>query len=161
MDSITDEIGKNYKKSTGDGFMVTLDNVSAAASLAVKTMQKVAERNATVADNKKLNIRFAINVGETRVDPTGDRLGNAVNMAFRVEGVKTESMITAPDGVKPEEMPLRNRVLITEAAYNTPKGDSSCNIRFIGFFELKGLTGLHRIYELMLSDDLVKSLRSG
>lgn len=159
INSITEKTGKNYQKSTGDGFMVTMDNVASAATLALAVMKKVAVRNSMVEDNKKLNIRFAINVGETRVDPDGDRLGNAVNMAFRVEGLKGEQMITAPDGVKPEEIPAQNRVLVTEAVYNALKNRSDYELRLLGFFELKGLTGLHRIYELLLSDDLVKSLR--
>jgi len=157
IDSITDDIGKNYKKSTGDGFLVTMDNVASAASLAVQTMKRIVERNAKVEENKKLNIRFAINMGETRVDPTGDRLGNAVNMAFRVESVREADMITAPDGVKPGDIPSQNRVLITEVVYNALKNDSSYNIRFLGFFELKGLTGLHRVYELLLSNDLLST----
>ena len=71
-------------------------------------------------------------------------------MTFRVEGVRPESLIPIENGMSKEEMPLVNRVLITEGAKKEIEKAKRLQIRLIGLFELKGLTGLHKLYDLSL-----------
>lgn len=145
---ISEEEGVQFYKSTGDGFLMTFVDVHNAVKVAVETLDRVSERNLSVDKKRRLGLRFAINVGETRVDANSDRLGAAVNMTFRIEGVKRGQAIPAPDGIKPEDMPEEDRILITEQALQEIGESATINNRLLGFFELKGFTGLHRIFEI-------------
>jgi len=147
MDTARDE-GVRFSKSTGDGYLMTFDSVENALQTAMVTLKVVAERNAAKEKKRRFDIRFSINQGETRVDTNNDRVGVAVNMAFRADGVKKESMVPGPGASAAlEDFPVENRILLTEAAYNEIRKNPEYKARFIGFFELKGITGLHRIYQ--------------
>ncbi len=141
----------NYFKTTGDGYMVTFPTTASAKNVAVELLKKINSRNKKVDKKERIDLRFAINIGETRVDIGEDRVGAAVNMTFRVEGVQKDKMMSAPGGIKPDEMPEKNRILLTEQAYINLNSTEDINARLIGFFELKGFNGLHRIYQLLLS----------
>ncbi|VAX19011.1 hypothetical protein MNBD_NITROSPINAE04-600 [hydrothermal vent metagenome] len=147
---ISEKEGVQFYKSTGDGFLMTFVNVEDAVKVASQTLARTIERNKNTDKKRQLDLRFAINVGETRVDVNGDRLGAAINMAFRVEGVKTDQAIPAPGGIKPGDIPQENRICITEQALQEISESSDVNSRLLGFFELKGFTGLHRIFEITL-----------
>ena len=95
-----------------------------------------------------IELRFAINFGETRVDANEDRLGVATNMTFRVEGVKSKDLIEVDGGIKKEQMPDVNRILITENVVGEAAKIQGVETKLLGIFELKGISGLHRIYEL-------------
>lgn len=149
MNSARDE-GVRFTKSTGDGYLMTFDGVENALQVAVDTLKKVAERNAATEKKRRIGLRFAVNQGETRVDTNNDRVGVAVNMTFRAEGVKKEAMVPGPGGPDAgDTFPLEDRILLTEAAYNEIKKNPAYKSRFMGFFELKGITGLHRIYQFL------------
>ena len=93
-------------------------------------------------------MRFAINLGETRIVDNGDRHGLAINMAFRVEGVKPEGLIPTEGGMKKEEIPLKNWIFMTENAEKEINDIEGIKPRLVGLFELKGITGLHKIYNI-------------
>lgn len=143
--------GACFSKGTGDGFMITFESVENAVNVAARAIRAVGERNETVEKKRRIDIRCAVNMGETRVDANGDRVGVSVNMVFRVEGVTRNQLVPAPDGVGPEKMLEKNRVLLTEAAYKEIGANPEYSARLLGFFELKGITGLHRLYQLSLS----------
>ncbi len=146
---LAQKAGMKFSKSTGDGFLMTFDSTMKATSVAAQTLEKLALRNLNVEKKMGLNVRFAINVGETRVSASGDRVGNAVNMAFRLESVKRGDVTASHEGAKPDEMLEQNRILITEAVKLEIEEERKLNWCFLGFFELKGMTGLHRIYQLI------------
>jgi HEAT repeat protein len=142
--------GVRFTKSTGDGYLMMFDSVENALQAAMVTLKKVAERNAATEKKRRIGLRFAVNQGETRVDTNNDRVGVAVNMTFRAEGVKKEAMVPGPGAPDASDsFPLENRILLTEAAYNEIKKNPEYKSRFMGFFELKGITGLHRIYQCL------------
>ena len=70
-------------------------------------------------------------------------------MTFRVEGVKAENLIEVEDGIKKEEMTSINRVFITETVVEEAEKMKGLKAQLLGLFELKGITGLHRIYDLI------------
>ncbi len=137
-----------FMKSTGDGFLVTFPKIKNAVQFAADLKNKIGKYNETVEESKRIDLRFAINCGETRIDAKGDRLGVATNMTFRVEGVKAENLIEVEDGIKKEEVPSVNRVFITENVVEEAEQIEGFKARLVGLFELKGITGLHRIYDL-------------
>ena len=115
---------------------------------AADVLKNITKLNEQAEESERINLRFAINIGEVKVDENGDRLGAAVSMTFRVEGVKPENLIPAEGGMTQEEMPRNNRILVTEHVMKEIQGETGFQTRLTGFFELKGITGLHRIYLL-------------
>ena len=138
-----------FIKSTGDGFLMTFSEPENALTFAADISTAVEESNTKVPDNERVDIRIAINLGETRVDTKGDRLGTAVNMTFRVEGVKPDGLISDDGGMEAGEMPLVNRTLVTEAVKGEIDKLSGYDSKYVGFFELKGISGRHRIFQMI------------
>jgi len=137
-----------FSKGTGDGFLMTFPLAENAVRFARETFVAVNQHNQQADDKNQINIRFSIHQGEAKVDAQGDRLGLAVSMTFRVEGVKPEGIIPIENGMSPEEFPMDNRIVITETVMKELKDMAGINARLVGLFELKGITGLHRIFLL-------------
>ncbi|MBF0539108.1 MAG: HEAT repeat domain-containing protein [Nitrospirae bacterium] len=137
-----------FLKSTGDGFLITFPKVENAVHFAVGVLDEIGGHNKKADETQVIQLRFAINFGETTVDAKGDRLGVATNMTFRVEGVKASDIIPIEGGISKDQMPLVDRVFITETAVEEASKMPGISSRLIGLFELKGITGLHRVYEI-------------
>ena len=138
-----------FTKSTGDGYLMTFVTVENAAMFSQDILEKLNSHNEKQPDDEKIMVRLAINMGETRVDSKGDRLGTAVNMTFRIEGVKPENLITDEGGMTKEEMPIVNRIIVTEPVHKDVTRGKKFETRYVGFFDLKGITGRHRLYQLL------------
>jgi len=137
-----------FNKGTGDGFLMTFPKAENAVRFAKGTLRTVAAHNSAAEERNRINLRFAIHFGEAKVDERGDRLGVAVSMTFRVEGVKPAGLIPIEGGMAPEDMPMDNRIVVTENVVKEIQGMQDAQVQLIGLFELKGITGLHRIYSL-------------
>ncbi|MBF0456605.1 MAG: HEAT repeat domain-containing protein [Nitrospirae bacterium] len=136
-----------FMKSTGDGFLITFPKVPNAVRFAFTLLKEIAAHNATTEDDSaRIQLRFAINQGETRIDAKGDRLGVATNMTFRVEGIKWEDLISLEGGMTKDELPLVDRVLVTEHVIEDAMKMEGMKSRLVGLFDLKGISGLHRVY---------------
>jgi adenylate cyclase len=73
-------------KTTGDGLLVEFSSPVEAVRWAVETQQGMIERNADVADDRRINFRVGINLGDVIVDDR-DLYGDAVNIAARLENL--------------------------------------------------------------------------
>jgi class 3 adenylate cyclase/TolB-like protein/cytochrome c-type biogenesis protein CcmH/NrfG len=73
-------------KTTGDGLLVEFPSAVEAVACAVAVQQGVASRNRGAADDKRLNFRVGINVGDI-VSEEGDIFGDGVNIAARLESL--------------------------------------------------------------------------
>jgi class 3 adenylate cyclase len=73
-------------KTTGDGFLVEFSSVVDALRCATEVQAHMAERNATVPTDKRIDFRIGINVGDILVED-GDIFGDGVNVAVRLEGL--------------------------------------------------------------------------
>lgn len=137
-----------FKKGTGDGYLITFPKVTNAVRFALDVLERIKILNQKADASEQINLRFAINIGEAKVDDKGDRLGAAVSMTFRVEGVKAQNLIAAENGMAQEEMPTDNRVFVTENVIKEIEDVDGLQARLVGLFELKGITGLHRIFHI-------------
>jgi HEAT repeat protein/class 3 adenylate cyclase len=147
-----DSVGKKerfqFSKGTGDGFLLTFPKVSNSIRFAFGLLRIINNHNKKNKESTQINIRIAINFGETRVNGTGDRLGTAVNITFRVEGANSKDLIPADNGMAKEEMPLENYIFVTETVEKQTQNTKGLISKLVGLFELKGITGLHRIYQI-------------
>src|SRR5215471_6174750 len=73
-------------KTTGDGFLAEFGSVVDALHCATEVQAQMAERNATVSTDKRMEFRIGINVGDIVVED-GDIFGDGVNVAVRLEGL--------------------------------------------------------------------------
>jgi adenylate cyclase len=73
-------------KTTGDGLLVEFGSVVDALRCATEVQAGMAERNATMRENKRIEYRIGINMGDIVVED-GDIFGDGVNVAARLEGL--------------------------------------------------------------------------
>ncbi|HSR71802.1 MAG TPA: tetratricopeptide repeat protein [Kiloniellales bacterium] len=71
-------------KTTGDGLLVEFVSVADAVQTAVEIQKAMAERNATVPEEKRIQFRIGVNLGEIIIED-GDIYGTGVNVATRLE----------------------------------------------------------------------------
>ncbi|MGR3304273.1 MAG: hypothetical protein ACUZ8I_17480 [Candidatus Scalindua sp.] len=143
----------SFTKSIGDGFLVCFPNSKCALDAAIQVLESVSTYNSNVADGPEIHLRFGIHFGEVRVRPDGDRHGTNINIPFRVEGLKGDDLVVVKDGISREEFTLIDRIFITEALYNSVLKKGGFNIRYLGLFELRNITGMHKIYQTITGNE--------
>ncbi|MGE3991432.1 adenylate/guanylate cyclase domain-containing protein, partial [Pseudorhodoplanes sp.] len=73
-------------KMTGDGFLVEFASPVRAVRCAIEVQQRMADRNADVPADRRIEFRIGINLGDVVVED-GDIYGDGVNVAARLEGI--------------------------------------------------------------------------
>jgi TolB-like protein/class 3 adenylate cyclase len=79
-------------KTTGDGILIEFPSVVEAVACAVAVQQGMAERNAEIPQDQRIEFRVGINSGDVIVED-GDIHGDGVNIAARLEGLAEPGMI--------------------------------------------------------------------
>ncbi len=93
-------------KSTGDGFVAQFESVVDAVQFAVTVQREMARRNADVPDDRCINFRIGINLGDVIVEDD-DIFGDGVNVAARLEALAIPGAICVSGGVFDQ---VRNKV---------------------------------------------------
>ena len=73
-------------KTMGDGLLVEFASVVDALRCASEVQVALAERNAPIAADDRIELRIGVNVGDVVVEE-GDIFGDGVNVAARLEGL--------------------------------------------------------------------------
>jgi adenylate cyclase len=84
-------------KSTGDGMLAEFASVVEAVVCAVVIQGVMLHRNLSVAEDRRLNFRIGVNVGDVIAEPE-DIFGDGVNIAARLEG------LAEPNGICVSQM---------------------------------------------------------
>jgi TolB-like protein/class 3 adenylate cyclase len=74
-------------KRTGDGSVVEFRSVVDAVRCAIEVQSGLAERNAGLPPEKRIEYRVGIHLGDVVEESDGDLMGDGVNIAARLEGV--------------------------------------------------------------------------
>ena len=74
-------------KRTGDGVLVEFRNVVDAVRCAIEVQNGMAERNAGLPPERRIEFRVGIHVGDVVEESDGDLMGDGVNIAARFEGI--------------------------------------------------------------------------
>src|SRR5215813_5574915 len=77
--------GGRLVKTTGDGLLVEFPSVVDAVRCALDAQRGMARRNSEIPVDRRIAFRIGIHLGDVVVDG-GDLLGDAVNIAARLEG---------------------------------------------------------------------------
>jgi adenylate cyclase len=80
------EHGGRLVKTTGDGALVEFASVVDAVRCAVEVQRDMAERNADIPVERRIEFRIGINLGDIIIDE-GDIYGDGVNVAARLEAL--------------------------------------------------------------------------
>ena len=94
---ITEHRGR-IVKTTGDGALVEFASAVDALRCAVEIQNGMIERNAEVPQNRRIEFRIGINVGDIIIDGN-DIFGDGVNVAARLEGLAEPGGISVSDRV--------------------------------------------------------------
>ena len=133
-----------YRRTTGDGLLLTFHTVADAVNASLEIQRRVQEHNIAADSPHRIPIRFSIHFGETLTDEEGRRYGDAVNMAFKVESLGVEALDS-----RGSPLPSEDYLLVTEQVAGELASIPGVRCHELGALELDGLAGLHRIYQLI------------
>jgi adenylate cyclase len=118
-------------KRTGDGAIIEFRSVVDAVRCAIEVQSGLAERNAGLPPEKRIEYRVGIHLGDVVEESHGDLMGDGVNIAARLEGV-----------AKP------GAICLSEQAYWQVKGRLDLKVTDLGATQLKSIAEPIHAYSL-------------
>ncbi|WP_271586955.1 adenylate/guanylate cyclase domain-containing protein [Bradyrhizobium sp. CCBAU 53415] len=119
-------------KNTGDGMLAEFGSVVDAMRCALDIQRGMVERNGGVSDEKRIEFRIGINVGDVIID-RGDIFGDGVNVAARLEG------LAKPGGI-----------CISDDAHRQVQGKFDVAFEDVGEQQLKNILRPVRVFQAVL-----------
>ena len=117
-------------KRTGDGVLIEFASAVDATRCAVEIQCDMAERNSSVPEDKRIELRIGIHIGDVIIED-GDIFGDGVNIAARLESS------AEPGGI-----------CISDDVYRQVYGKLDASFQDAGEHELKNIARPVRIYQL-------------
>ena len=118
-------------KRTGDGSMIEFRSVVDAVRCAIEVQAGMAERNAGLPPERRIEFRVGIHLGDVVEETDGHLMGDGVNIAARLEA------IAAPGAI-----------CLSEDAYRQVKGRLELTVTDLGPTQLKNIAEPIRVYSL-------------
>ena len=118
-------------KRTGDGSLIEFRSVVDAVRCAIEVQNGLAERNAGLSPERRIEFRIGIHLGDVVEESDGDLMGDGVNIAARLQGV------AKPGGI-----------CLSEQAYWQVKGRLDLAVSDLGPTQLKNIAEPIRVYSL-------------
>src|ERR1700741_4546707 len=118
-------------KRMGDGFLVEFRSVVDAVRCAIELQNNMADRNAGVPADRRIEFRIGIHLGDVVEEGDGDLMGDGVNIAARLQG------ICGP-----------GQVCLSEDAYRQVKSRLELQVADLGPQSLKNIAEPVRAYLL-------------
>jgi adenylate cyclase len=118
-------------KRTGDGSIIEFRSAVDAVRCAIEVQNGLAERNAGVPSQKRIEFRVGIHVGDVVEESDGDLMGDGVNIASRLEGI-----------AKP------GAICLSEQAYWQVKSRLDLKVSDLGATQLKNIAEPVHVYSL-------------
>jgi adenylate cyclase len=120
-------------KRTGDGSIIEFRSVLDAVRCAIEVQNGLIERNAGVPEDRRIEFRIGIHVGDVVEESDGDLMGDGVNIAARLEGI-----------AKP------GAICLSEDAYRQVSGRLEMEVTDLGPTQLKNIDRQIRAYSLQV-----------
>jgi adenylate cyclase len=118
-------------KRTGDGFISEFRSVVDAVRCAIELQRGMIERNSGVPEDRRIEFRIGVHLGDVVEEADGDLMGDGVNIAARLEGI-----------AKP------GAICLSEDAYRQVKGRLDLVVHDLGQTQLKNIAEPIRVYSL-------------
>jgi TolB-like protein/ribosomal protein S28E/S33 len=119
-------------KTTGDGALVEFASAVDAVRCGTEIQRAMAERNTDIPEERRIEFRIGINVGDIIIDE-GDIYGDGVNIAARVESLASPGAIC-----------------LSENAYQQIKGKLALEVSDMGEQQLKNIAQRVRVFGVRL-----------
>ena len=140
---MSDLIGQHSGRvvdNPGDNLLAEFSSAVDAVECAAEIQKKLKKENARFVEDKKLQFRIGVNIGDVVQD--GDRIyGSGVNVAARIEG------IAEPGGI-----------CISRNAYDHVKNKLDLNFEYLGEHEVKNIKEPVRVYSVQMDTESPKPL---
>ena len=120
-------------KRTGDGSLIEFRSVVDAVRCAIELQTGLAERNAGLAPERRIEFRVGIHLGDIVEEADGDLMGDGVNVASRLESIAGPGAIC-----------------LSEDAYRQVKGRLDLAVTDLGPTQLKNIAEPVRVYSLQV-----------
>jgi adenylate cyclase len=120
-------------KRTGDGAIVEFRSVVDAVRCAIEIQNAMVERNAGVPEERRIEFRIGVHLGDVVEEPDGDLMGDGVNIAARLEGVAQPGSIC-----------------LSEDAYRQVKSRLDLKVSDLGATALKNIAEPVCLYSLQV-----------
>ncbi len=114
----------------GDSVVAEFASAVSAVRCADAIQREMSDRNATIAEDRRMRFRIGINLGDVVVED-GDLLGDGVNVAARLEGLAN------PGGI-----------CISHAIYEQVRGKVDHSFQDLGERELRNISQKVRVFRL-------------
>ena len=144
LDAITDSIGNHNGRVVhfaGDAVLADFSTVKEALGCAVDAQQSIKMRNQDFSDDKKLEFRIGVNLGDVIV-ARNDIYGDGVNIAARLESL-------ADSG----------GVCISGAVYDAVRGKLELDYEFLGEQRVKNIEEPVRAYRVIIESTQLEAIR--
>jgi adenylate cyclase len=126
--------GGEVRDTAGDGFLVEFASVVDAIKFSVDFQREMKRRNAEIPENRKMEFRIGVNIGDVIHD--GETIhGDGVNIAARLEG------LADPGGI-----------CISGAAYEQVKKKLNVGFEFIGDKSVKNIAEPVPTYKVLVEE---------
>ena len=122
-------------KRTGDGLIAEFRSVVEAVRSAIAMQNGLIERNVGVADDRRIDFRIGVHLGDVVEEADGDLMGEGVNIAARLEGI-----------AKP------GAICLSEDAYRQVRGRLDLAASDLGLTQLKNIIEPIRVYSLQVGE---------
>ena len=116
-------------KRTGDGAIIEFRSVVDAVRCAIEVQNGMVDRNVGVPEDRRIEFRIGVHLGDVVEEADGDLMGDGVNIAARLEGV-----------AKP------GAICLSEDAYRQVKGRLDLAVPDLGPQQLKDIADPVRVY---------------
>jgi adenylate cyclase len=120
-------------KRTGDGSLIEFRSVVDAVRCAIEVQNGLVERNAGLPEERRIEFRVGVHLGDVVEEADGDLMGDGVNIAARLEG------IAAPGAI-----------CLSEDAYRQVKARLKLPVTDLGPTQLKNIAEPIRVYSLQV-----------
>src|SRR5450755_4317547 len=120
-------------KRTGDGSLIEFRSVVDAVRCAIEVQNGMAERNAGLPPERRIEFRIGIHLGDVVEEADGDLMGDGVNIAARLEGIAEAGAIC-----------------LSEDAYRQVSARLDMIVADLGPTQLKNIDRPIRVYSLQV-----------
>ena len=120
--------------SPGDNVLAEFASTVEAVKCAVKIQEDLKVRNANLPENKKMEFRIGVNLGDV-IEEEGRIYGDGVNIAARLEGLADAG-----------------GVCISGTAFDQVKGKLSLGYQFVGEQTVKNIPDPVRAYKVLMEE---------
>ena len=139
MSELIEQFKGRVVDAPGDNLLAEFSSVVDATECAVKIQQELKTKNAELPDNRKMEFRIGVNVGDVIVD--SDRIyGDGVNIAARVEALAEAG-----------------GVCISGRVYDQVENKLDLDYQFKGEHAVKNISKPIRVYQVYAKPDVVAS----